>query len=275
MEAFHDMEEQTQLVHLPASQDLGLFSRDPETAFQQAEALVRVVSRRCSGPAYIANIKGRQYPKIEWWTTVSASLGLFPQVVHAKRLERESEIAYEARVEVRHNGQVIASGEAMCSDRESRWHSADEYAIKSMAITRASGKAYRIPLSFLAVMAGLEATPAEEMPFDIITPGEVSVDDFHLTRTQRSCTNDPVSKSEGYTRRESSESTATQKQVNRILGILNDERVTQEEIDRVQTLMRAGLSRKKAGEVLDYFLGRSELQNGEWNRIGIGVLEAR
>ncbi|PJA54059.1 MAG: hypothetical protein CO167_05910, partial [Candidatus Marinimicrobia bacterium CG_4_9_14_3_um_filter_48_9] len=66
-----------------------------------------------------------------------------------------------------------------------------------------------------------------------------------------------------------------QKQVNRILGILNDERVTQEEIDRVQTLMRAGLSRKKAGEVLDYFLGRSELQNGEWNRIGIGVLEAR
>ena len=35
-----------------------------------------------------------------------------------------------------------------------------------MAITRATGKAYRIPLSFLAVMAGLAPTNAEEIPID-------------------------------------------------------------------------------------------------------------
>ena len=143
-----------------------LFSHDPERAYKEAQRLVSVVANRCTGPGYLVNIRGKQYPKIEWWTSVSASLGLFPRVLYSKRLEREGEIAYEAKVEVHRNGQIIASGEAMCSNREDRWRSADEYAIKSMSITRASGKAYRIPLSFLAVMAGLEVTPAEEMPVE-------------------------------------------------------------------------------------------------------------
>ena len=146
-----------------------LFSHDPEQAYREAQRLVNVVASMCTGPGYLVNISGKQYPKIEWWTSVSASLGLFPRVLYSKRLDREDEIAYEAKVEVHRNGQIIASGEAMCSNREERWRNADEYAIKSMAITRASGKSYRIPLSFLAVMAGLEVTPAEEMPLQDIS----------------------------------------------------------------------------------------------------------
>ncbi|MDP7475517.1 MAG: hypothetical protein QF859_06100, partial [Candidatus Marinimicrobia bacterium] len=49
---------------------------------------------------------------------------------------------------------------------EDQWKDAPEYSIKSMAITRATGKAYRIPLSFLAVMAGLAPTNAEEIPVE-------------------------------------------------------------------------------------------------------------
>ena len=116
-----------------------LFSHDPEQAYREAQQLVNVVASRCSGPGYLVNIRGKQYPKIEWWTSVSASLGLFPRVLFSKRLDREGEIAYEAKVEVHRNGHIIASGEAMCSNREERWRSADEYAIKSMTITRASG----------------------------------------------------------------------------------------------------------------------------------------
>jgi len=225
-----------------------LFSRDPEEAFLEAERIVNVVASRCTGPGYLVNIRGKQYPKIEWWTTVSASLGLFPRTVYAKRLDRDDEVAYEARVEVHRNGVVIAAGEAMCSNREERWSRADEYAIKSMAITRASGKAYRIPLSFLAVMAGLEATPAEEVPTEVRTPVN-----GHNGNGDR----------------------ATTRQLASLGNLLKDQRLTEDERVRVQGLLLDGISKSKASEVLEYFYGKTIRQGSEWVRTEPGALDSR
>ena len=94
------------------------------------------------------------------------ALGIFPIVVSNSRLDRDGEVIYEATVELRLNGEALCRAEAICSNKESRWRSADEYAIKSMAATRATGKAFRLGLSGLAVLAGLEGTNAEEMPAD-------------------------------------------------------------------------------------------------------------
>ncbi len=155
---------------LPATQELpalqhGVFADDPLIAIEQAEALVRAVSSRCVGPKFVCKIKGRDYPKVEWWTTVGAVLNLFPVILSAERVDRDNgEYLYLAKVEVRRDGNVVTSAEAICSNAEKRWNYADEYAIKSMAQTRAVAKAYRIGLSFLATLAGLEATPAEEVP---------------------------------------------------------------------------------------------------------------
>ena len=231
--------------------DSSLFSHDPERAFLEAERIVNVVSKRCNGPGYLVNIGGKQYPKIEWWTTVSASLGLFPQTVFAKRLDRDDEIAYEARVEVRRQGVIIASGEAMCSNKEHRWSQADEYAIKSMAITRASGKAYRIPLSFLAVMAGLEATPAEEIPADK-TPDKGM----------------PISGN-----RNSAQ--ATPRQLESLRNLLKDKRLTEDERIRIQGLLLDGISKEKSSEILMYFYGKSKRQGQKWVRTEPGVLDIR
>ena len=140
-----------------------IFSRNPKKAFEEMAELVQMMSSQCTGPQFIADIGGKQYPKVEWWTTLGAMLGLFPVVVYSRRLDREDEMAYESRVEVRHGDKVVAAGEALCSSKEPNWANAPEYSIKSMSITRATGKAYRIPLSFLAVMAGLAPTNAEEM----------------------------------------------------------------------------------------------------------------
>jgi hypothetical protein len=219
-----------------------LFSQDPERAFVEAQRIVSVVSQRCTGPGYLVNIRGKQYPKIEWWTTVSASLGLFPQVVFAQRLERDGEIAYEAKVAVYRQNQIVASGEAMCSSKEERWSHADEYAIKSMAITRASGKAYRIPLSFLAVMAGLEATPAEEIP-----------------------TAEPTTSGDS----------ATAPQIASITRLARDQRLTDDERIRIQGLLLDGMSKAKASEVMEYFYGKSIKQGSEWVRVEEGVLSSR
>jgi len=173
---------------------------------------------------------------------VSASLGLFPQVVFAQRLERDGEIAYEAKVAVYRQNQIVASGEAMCSSKEERWSHADEYAIKSMAITRASGKAYRIPLSFLAVMAGLEATPAEEIP-----------------------TAEPTTSGDS----------ATAPQIASITRLARDQRLTDDERIRIQGLLLDGMSKAKASEVMEYFYGKSIKQGSEWVRVEEGVLSSR
>jgi hypothetical protein len=225
---------------------VALFSRDPEQAFKEAQRLVNIVAGKCSGPGYMVNIKGKLYPKIEWWTTISASLGMFPQVVFAKRLDREDEVAYEAKVAVYRQDQIIASGEAMCSSKETRWENADEYAIKSMAITRASGKAYRIPLSFLAVMAGLEATPAEEMARDNPVSGELS---------------------QG--------SPATDKQISKLGDLLNDDRLTYEEQTKLRGALQQGLTKSRASEIMSHFFGESKRQDGQWVRVSEGVLTSR
>ena len=230
-----------------------LFSHDPEQAYKEAQRLVSVVANRCTGPGYLVNIRGKQYPKIEWWTSVSASLGLFPRVLYSKRLDRDDEIAYEAKVEVHRNGQIIASGEAMCSNREERWRTADEYAIKSMSITRASGKAYRIPLSFLAVMAGLEVTPAEEMP------GEVHSDSHH-SPPRTSNQNDDL---------------ATDKQRGAVRNLIDNPKVYPSEKRQIHELIEGGLAKGKAKELLDYYYGISVLVEGAWTKTGQGELDRR
>ena len=40
----------------------------------------------------------------------------------------------------------------------------DDYALRSMAQTRATSKALRQPLGFVMSLAGFDPTPAEEMP---------------------------------------------------------------------------------------------------------------
>ena len=230
-----------------------LFSHDPEKAYREAQQLVNVVASRCTGPGYLVNIRGKQYPKIEWWTSVSASLGLFPQVLYSKRLDRDSEIAYEAKVEVHRNGQIIASGEAMCSNREERWRNADEYAIKSMSITRASGKAYRIPLSFLAVMAGLEVTPAEEMPVHESTQ---SIPMYERTNNH-------------------TDERASEKQQAAVRGLIENDKVYPNEKRQIHEFIEDGLTKAKAKELLDFFYGISEFQDGQWIKTTSGKLEER
>ena len=52
----------------------------------------------------------------------------------------------------------------MCSRGERTWAKRDDYALRSMAQTRAISKAMRGPLGFVMTLAGFEATPLEEMP---------------------------------------------------------------------------------------------------------------
>ena len=120
-----------------------------------------------------SNIKGKQFVNVEGWQFAGASLGLMPIITETTDLTRRGtepgqvEIKYMAKCEVRNitTGQLVATGIALCSNFERTKEGFDEYAILSMAQTRAIGKAYRNLLAWLMKAAGFEATPAEEMDF--------------------------------------------------------------------------------------------------------------
>jgi len=68
---------------------------------------------------------------------------------------------------------------------------------------------------------------------------------------------------------------ASQKQINLIRSLLEDPRVTNQEQARLQEQLSAPIDRYTASDILDYFFGHSEKQNGQWIKTSKGVLEER
>lgn len=120
-------------------------------------------------------IAGKNYAHVEGWQFAGGMLGLFPRVVAVTDLSKDlsggvREVKWMAEVEVVEikTGDVVSRGYAICSNKESRKSSFDEYAVLSMAQTRAIGKAFRSCIGWVMKLAqkgkiDLEGTPAEEI----------------------------------------------------------------------------------------------------------------
>jgi hypothetical protein len=130
-----------------------------------ADLLAPVIERR---QLYV-EISGRRYVLCEGWTTLAALVGVTPYVVWTRELT--AGMGWEARAEVRRlDGTPIAAAEAQCRRDERNWSSRDDFALRSMAQTRAVAKALRLCLGWIMALAGYEATPAEEMPSETEHP---------------------------------------------------------------------------------------------------------
>jgi hypothetical protein len=82
-------------------------------------------------------------------------------------------VGWEARVEARtRSGEVVGAAEAECLTTESQWRNRHDYALRSMAQTRAASKALRLPLGFIVQLAGFNPTPADEMPQPAVSETE-------------------------------------------------------------------------------------------------------
>lgn len=106
-------------------------------------------------------IQGRHYVQVEGWTTLGVMLGVTAREVSTT----EQDGIYTSIVELVRmgDGAVISRASAECGE-EKPWNSRPRYARRSMAQTRATGKACRLAFSWIMKLAGYEATPAEEMP---------------------------------------------------------------------------------------------------------------
>lgn len=151
-----------------------------EYAFHVANELKKFVTQQ----QLTVNIQGNNYALVEAWQFCGINFGYYPIVV---KVENESTYApvtftwvdkykntktkdtfhykYRATVELRRHSdeRVMQRAEMVCTNEEYGKHEFQEYAIQSMAQTRAIGKAFRLSVGWVMKAAGFEATPYEEM----------------------------------------------------------------------------------------------------------------
>lgn len=130
-----------------------------KVATEAADALASVIAAK----KLFSTINGRQYVRVEGWTTLATMMGCLPREVSVSRDEKGT---YTATVELVRMGDqaVLTRASAECGMDEKTWASRADYARRSMAVTRATSKACRIAFSWVMVLAGYEATPHEEIP---------------------------------------------------------------------------------------------------------------
>lgn len=138
-------------------------------SIEAADALVDVINAK----KLWVNISGRSHVLVDGWTLLGSMCGVFPVVVWTHKLTDPD--GWEARVEARTlAGAIVGAAEAECLRSEKQWGGRDDYALRSMAQTRATSKALRGPLGFIVHLAGFSATPAEEMPSEAVIPASTT-----------------------------------------------------------------------------------------------------
>lgn len=142
-------------------------------ATEQAKALVDLIEKQ---KLYVS-ISGRKYVKVEGWTPLARMNNVIPREVENIAHEDGH---YVARVQLVRltDGLVLTEASGECGGpNEDLWQKRAPYARRSMAATRATGKACRIAFSWIMALGGYEPTPAEEMPENDEKPKAVKRDE--------------------------------------------------------------------------------------------------
>lgn len=107
-------------------------------------------------------ISGKKYVKVDAYIALGNVRGIYPQEVSTVEHEDGT---FESHVELvdSQSGRIVGKGSAIVGSDEPTWRSRPRFARRSMAITRATGKAFRIRDAWILALAGYEGTPAEEM----------------------------------------------------------------------------------------------------------------
>ena len=154
-----------ELVPYEPPAPVGLFgTNDPAGVVEAATRAAKPLAKVVDDQKLWVQIGQSKHVRVEGWSLLGSMLGVFPVTVWSRKIEGEDP-GWEARVEARtRDGAVVGAAEAECLRSESTWKNRDDYALRSMAQTRATSKALRQPLGFVMQLAGFNPTPAEEMP---------------------------------------------------------------------------------------------------------------
>jgi hypothetical protein len=167
---------QGELVPYDEPAPLTLFgTSDPRVALERMADVATVLVDVIKSRKLFVRIGDGEHITAEGWTTLGGMLGIVPVVVWTR--PNETGDGYLARVEAcTLDGRVVGAAESECSRAERRWKTAEPFAIRSMAQTRAIGRALRAPLGQIVVLAGYEPAGAEEIPAEPAPPPAAEAD---------------------------------------------------------------------------------------------------
>lgn len=110
----------------------------------------------------IQRIGENDYVTVSGWSTLGTMIGIRVEIVSVEPFPTKARFGYLAKVElIDGRGVKVGEGQAIAT---SSGRQKEEHAVYSMAITRATGKAFRLSLAWIMELAGYSSTPYEEMP---------------------------------------------------------------------------------------------------------------
>jgi hypothetical protein len=140
---------------------------DPAEVIARAQAIAAPLAEVIRDRGLFATIHGREHVTIEGWTLLGSMVGVFPDIESTDRTPD----GWEARASaIRLDGSRFGAVEAQCTRSEPTWRDRDDFALRSMAQTRAASKALKYPLGFIMKLAGYDPTPAEEFAAEAPAP---------------------------------------------------------------------------------------------------------
>jgi len=155
------------------TEEHGLVVREevPKEVVEAGRAAAQELTKIVSSREKKLVLGGKQYLFFEDWQTIGKFYGVTAEVERTEEIRENDElIGFVAHAVALHNGQVVSAADAECTRDEQKWAPKPRFQLRSMAQTRACAKALRNCLGWVAVLAGYEATPAEEMADDSERP---------------------------------------------------------------------------------------------------------
>ena len=144
----------------------------PLAQMQRAKAIAKEIAATVGH--LIVNIQGRQYPTVAWWQAVGWAFNVTSTEVEVTKQAtgEDGSVEYMAVVAIVRidTGETISRGSAIASSAERAPWGRSAFSVRSMAITRATGRAYRHGCAIIPHLLKIESTPAEEMPIESAQP---------------------------------------------------------------------------------------------------------
>ena len=147
----------------------------PLAQMQKARAIAKEIAATVGH--LILNIQGRQYPTVAWWQAVGWAFNVTSTEVEVlKQATDDGSVEFMAVVAIVRidTGETVSRGSAIASSAELNakgnpppW-SMNAFSVRSMAITRATGRAYRHGCAIIPHLLKIESTPVEEMPIEAV-----------------------------------------------------------------------------------------------------------
>ncbi len=134
----------------------------PRDVIENAKIIANDLASIVKDRKLYSTIQGKNFVRVEGWSTMGAMLGIVPREVSVTEAENGDFLA-EVELIRAGDGAIIGRASAIVGVDEQTWAKRPRYARRSMALTRATGKAYRLGFSWIMTLAGYEPTPAEEM----------------------------------------------------------------------------------------------------------------